>query len=92
MHHQYCGQPGKQANCQVVVTLSIANHDLSLPIAFRLYLPKQWTEDAARRKKADVPKAIAFKTNRRSRLNRSTRIRRCHRIQAKKRSTSQRRI
>jgi DDE superfamily endonuclease len=49
------------------------NHDLSLPIAFRLYLPKQWTEDAARRKKADVPKAIAFKTNRRSRLNRSAR-------------------
>ncbi len=62
VHHQYCGQLGKQANCQVVVTLSIANHHASLPIAYRLYLPKVWAEDAARRKKAHVPEEIAFKT------------------------------
>jgi len=62
VHHQYCGQLGKQANCQVVVTLSIANHHASLPIAYRLYLPKVWAEDAARRKKAHVPEKIAFKT------------------------------
>jgi SRSO17 transposase len=62
VHHQYCGQLGKQANCQVVVTLSIANHHASLPIAYRLYLPQEWAADAARRKKAHVPKAIAFKT------------------------------
>ena len=36
VHHQYCGQLGKQANCQVAVTLSIANHHGSLPIAYRL--------------------------------------------------------
>ena len=46
VHHQYCGQLGKQANCQVVVTLAIANHDASLPIAYRLYLPQEWAEDA----------------------------------------------
>src|SRR5262245_48721243 len=40
VHHQYCGQLGKQANCQVAVTLSIANHHASLPIAYRLYLPR----------------------------------------------------
>src|SRR6202790_4544417 len=34
---QYCGQLGKQDNCQVAVTLSIANHSASLPIAYRLY-------------------------------------------------------
>jgi SRSO17 transposase len=62
VHHQYCGQLGKQANCQVAVTLSIANHRASLPIAYRLYLPQEWAEDAARRKKARVPKAITFKT------------------------------
>jgi SRSO17 transposase len=62
VHHQYCGQLGKQANCQVVVTLSIANHYASLPIAYRLYLPQDWTKDAARRKKAHVPAAIKFKT------------------------------
>jgi SRSO17 transposase len=44
------------------VTLSIANHHASLPIAYRLYLPQEWAEDAARRKKAHVPEAIKFKT------------------------------
>src|SRR5271169_5718672 len=42
VHHQYCGQLGKQANCQVTVSLSIANHSASLPVAYRLYLPKDW--------------------------------------------------
>ena len=62
VHHQYCGQLGKQANCQVVVTLSIANHHASLPIAYRLYLPEEWAADAARREKAHVPEEITFKT------------------------------
>src|SRR5580693_1044356 len=60
--HQYCGQLGKQANCQVAVTLSLANHDASLPVAYRLYLPKAWAEDDARRRKAGVPEEITFKT------------------------------
>src|SRR5207237_7004660 len=61
VHHQYCGQLGKQANCQVAVTLSIANHHASLPIAYRLYLPQEWAKDPARREKARVPKEIRFK-------------------------------
>src|ERR1700687_1381736 len=52
---QYCGQLGKQDNCQVAVSLSIANHHASLPAAYRLYLPKSWAEDRARRRKAGVP-------------------------------------
>jgi SRSO17 transposase len=39
---QYCGQLGKQDNCQVAVSLSIANEQASLPIAWRLYLPEAW--------------------------------------------------
>src|SRR6201981_1306750 len=62
VHHQYCGQLGKQANCQVTVSLSIANHTASLPVAYRLYLREAWTKDRARRKKACVPKDIKFKT------------------------------
>jgi SRSO17 transposase len=62
VHHQYCGQLGKQANCQVAVTLSIANRHASLPIAYQLYLPREWADDRARRKKAHVPGAIRFKT------------------------------
>src|SRR5271168_681457 len=53
VHRQYCGQLGKQANCQVAVTL---------PIAYRLYLPKVWADDAARCNKAHVPEAIRVKT------------------------------
>jgi len=59
---QYCGQLGKQDNCQVAVTLSIANDAASLPIAHRLYLPEAWANDRARRKKAGVPEEIVFKT------------------------------
>jgi len=62
VHHQYCGQLGKQANCQVAVTLSVANHHASLPIAYRLYLPEKWAKDAARRQKAHVPKEVKFET------------------------------
>src|SRR5712675_3248446 len=47
VQHQYCGQLGKEANCQVAVSLSIANHNASLPVVYRLYLPKDWSGDAA---------------------------------------------
>jgi SRSO17 transposase len=60
--HQYCGQLGKQANCQVAVSLSVANHAASLPVAYRLYLTKDWAADEARRLKAKVPEEICFKT------------------------------
>jgi SRSO17 transposase len=62
VQHQYCGQLGKQANCQVAVSLSLANHHGSLPVAYQLYLPKDWTTDRARRKKAGVPAGVKFKT------------------------------
>lgn len=59
---QYLGEIGKQDNCQVAVSLSLANAWASLPVAFRLYLPKDWAEDQARRKAAGVPEEIAFAT------------------------------
>jgi SRSO17 transposase len=59
---QYCGQVGKQENCQLAVTLSLANAHASLPIAFRLYLPETWAKDPQRRAKAGIPDEIAFQT------------------------------
>ena len=59
---QYCGQLGKQDNCQVAVSLSIANHHASLPVAYRLYLSKDWAMDGKRRRKTNVPETISFKT------------------------------
>ena len=59
---QYCGQLGKQDNCQVAVSLSVANEHASLPIAYRLYLPHEWADDPDRRAQAGVPDDIVFQT------------------------------
>jgi SRSO17 transposase len=59
---QYCGQLGKQDNCQVAVTLSVATEAASLPVAYRLYLPEAWAGDPARRAMAGVPEEVAFAT------------------------------
>jgi SRSO17 transposase len=59
---QYCGQLGKQDNCQVAVSLSAANDHASLPIAYRLYLPHEWCDDPARRTQAGIPDDIVFQT------------------------------
>ena len=59
---QYCGQVGKQDNCRVAVSLSMATWSSSLPIAYRLYLPKEWAEDSERREKTEVPEEVEFQT------------------------------
>ena len=59
---QYCGQVGKQDNCCIAVSLSLATWSSSLPIGYRLYLPKEWAEDAKRRETTEVPEEVEFQT------------------------------
>src|SRR6185295_17845427 len=59
---QYCGQVGKQENCRVAVSLSVTTWGSSLPVSYRLYLPKEWAEDAERREKTEVPEEVEFQT------------------------------
>ena len=59
---QYCGQLGKKENCQVAVSLSVASDTASLPIAYRLFLPKDWAEDPERRAQAGIPDDLTFET------------------------------
>jgi SRSO17 transposase len=59
---QYCGQVGKQDNCQVAVSLSVSTWSSSLPVAWKLYLPEAWCQDAERRQQAGVPEEIEFQT------------------------------
>ena len=59
---QHCGVLGKQANCQVLVSLTLAQQEVPVPIALQLYLPKDWASDEARRKEAKVPESISFET------------------------------
>lgn len=58
--HQYCGALGKQANCQSLVSLTLAKNDVPVPVALRLYLPEAWAKDQKRRKKVGVPATVAF--------------------------------
>ena len=59
---QYCGQVGKQENCRVAVSLSLATEQASLPIAWRLYLPQTWAQDRKRRKETGIPREVPFAT------------------------------
>ncbi len=59
---QYCGQVGKQENCRVAVSLSLATEQVSLPIAWRLYLPEIWVKDRKRREATGIPQEIRFTT------------------------------
>lgn len=59
---QYCGQTGKQDNCRVAVSLSIASERGSLPVGYQLYLPREWADDDERRGKVGVPEEVMFKT------------------------------
>ena len=59
--HQYCGALGKEANCQCLVSLTLAREEIPVPIALRLYLPESWASDQERRAKARVPDSISFR-------------------------------
>jgi SRSO17 transposase len=59
---QYCGQVGKQENCRIAVSVSLATEQASLPVRYRLYLPEVWANDPERRKKAGVPEDVRFQT------------------------------
>jgi SRSO17 transposase len=59
---QYCGMLGKQDNCQVAVSISLASNQGSLPVAWQLYLPEDWASDHERRTKTGVPQEVHFAT------------------------------
>ena len=59
---QYCGQVGKQEDCRIAVSLSVSTWNASLPIAYQLYLPKEWAEDSERREKTEVPVEVRFQS------------------------------
>jgi SRSO17 transposase len=73
--HQYCGALGKQANCQCLVTLTLARDEVPVPVAFRLYLPKSWTDDVARCERAKVPEEITYRPKWRIALDELDRVR-----------------
>jgi SRSO17 transposase len=58
---QYCGQLGKRANCQALVSLTLARAEVPVGVGLRLFLPEDWCADAARRAAAGVPEAVGYR-------------------------------
>jgi SRSO17 transposase len=58
--HQYCGALGKQANCQSLVSLTLARGDVPVPVALRLYLPEPWAKDKKGARKSACPRRLPF--------------------------------
>src|SRR3712207_7296039 len=54
---QYCGALGKRANCQALVSLTLARGEVPIPVGLRLFLPQEWTSKPRRCARAGVPAA-----------------------------------
>jgi SRSO17 transposase len=54
---QYCGQLGKKASCQALVSLTLARGEVPVPVGLRLFLPVEWTDKPERCAEAGVPEA-----------------------------------
>jgi SRSO17 transposase len=59
---QWCGRAGKVDNCQVGIYMGYVSRKEHALVDMRLYLPKEWTTDRKRRRRAGVPKEIRFRT------------------------------
>lgn len=52
---QYASMLGKRANCQTLVSLTLARDEVPVAVGLRLFLPESWTGDPSRMAKAGVP-------------------------------------
>ncbi|WP_307021619.1 IS701 family transposase [Streptomyces canus] len=59
--HQYCGALGKQANCQVAVSVHAVSDTASCPLQWRLFVPREWADDPVRRRKTVIPEEIGHR-------------------------------
>jgi SRSO17 transposase len=59
--HQYCGQVGKNANCQVLVSVTLARDEVPVPVGLKLFLPEAWADDRRRCQRAGVPDEVGHR-------------------------------
>ena len=73
--HQYCGALGKQANCQCLVSVTLARNDVFVPVGLRLFMPQSWVDDRVRCDRAKVPSTIGYRAKWRIALDELDRMR-----------------
>ncbi len=61
VQRQYTGSAGKTANCQVAVSLSVANEHAHVPVDMQLYLPQSWADDRKRCRAAKIPEELGYR-------------------------------
>jgi SRSO17 transposase len=74
--HQYCSQLGKTANCQVLVSTTLARDEVPICLGLRLYLPEEWISDLDRCCAAAVPLAVSAQPKWQIALDEIDRVRR----------------
>ena len=60
VQRQYTGSAGKRANCQIGVSLVLANSHAEVPVDFKLYIPESWAADPERCKRAHIPDDVGY--------------------------------
>ncbi|MEU8139716.1 IS701 family transposase [Streptodolium elevatio] len=58
---QWCGALGKQANCQVAVTVHAVTDRVSCPLDWRLFVPEEWAHDTERRTRTGIPDGVGHR-------------------------------
>jgi len=71
---QYCGQLGKRANCQSLVSLTLARAEVPVCVGLRLFLPEDWCVDAERLARAGVPEGTGHRPKWRIALEETDRV------------------
>ena len=55
---QACGEPERRQNCQILVSLTLCDDELAVPVALSLYLPESWCADPEQRRQAGIPSHV----------------------------------
>lgn len=55
---QACGEPERRQNCQILVSLTLCDDEVAVPVALPLYLPESWCADPEQRRQAGIPSHV----------------------------------
>ena len=62
VQRQYTGSAGKKTNCQIAVSLVLANERAEIPVDFKLYIPESWADERERCRAAHIPDDVGCKS------------------------------